>query len=118
MAYEAGNGIKLVDNTQYHYVPGRTYVGENGKLIESTGTVVKTGSYSYTSPEGKNILLNWRADENGFHAEGDHLPTPPPVPAEIAASLRTSSSGYGGSSFVRNNDGYAQAPTLVRSNYY
>lgn len=38
------------------------------------------GSYSYTSPEGKPITVTYIADELGFRAEGNHLPTPPPIP--------------------------------------
>ena len=45
------------------------------------------GSFSYTSPEGVPITLNYVADENGFHAEGAHLPTPPPIPEAIAKAL-------------------------------
>merc|ERR1712137_499409 len=35
---------------------------------------VMRGSYSYVSPEGQPITVNWVADEKGFRAEGDHLP--------------------------------------------
>lgn len=45
------------------------------------------GSYSYISPEGQHITVNYVADENGFQAAGDHLPTPPPVPKAILESL-------------------------------
>lgn len=33
-------------------------------------SVVKSGSVSYTSPEGTPITLTWVADENGFRPEG------------------------------------------------
>jgi hypothetical protein len=71
---------------------------------------VVQGSYSYTSPEGKPITVNYIADENGlylvfahlkekfklkanifskgFRAEGAHLPTPPPIPEAIQKSLQ------------------------------
>lgn len=37
-------------------------------------------SYSYYSPEGELISVTYTADENGFQPQGDHLPTPPPIP--------------------------------------
>jgi len=37
------------------------------------------GSYSYTGPDGIVYTITYIADENGFRAEGAHIPTPPPV---------------------------------------
>lgn len=48
---------------------------------------VVQGSYSYTSPEGKPITVTYIADELGFRAEGNHLPTPPPIPEVRIANL-------------------------------
>ncbi|CAG7786113.1 unnamed protein product [Allacma fusca] len=45
------------------------------------------GSYSYTSPEGTPLSVSYVADENGFQASGDHLPTPPPIPEAIQKAL-------------------------------
>ncbi|XP_039294314.1 endocuticle structural glycoprotein SgAbd-2-like, partial [Nilaparvata lugens] len=45
------------------------------------------GSYSYTAPDGTPIQVTYYADETGFHAEGAHLPVPPPIPEAIARSL-------------------------------
>lgn len=42
-----------------------------------------SGSFSYTGPDGVQYSVRYTADENGFHPEGDHLPTPPPIPPEI-----------------------------------
>jgi Insect cuticle protein len=74
-----------------------SYETANGIKAEETGTVknkgteneiiVVTGSYSFTTPEGQFIELKYTADENGFQAFGDHLPTPPPVPEAIANAL-------------------------------
>lgn len=47
------------------------------------------GASAYTSPEGVPITLEWYADEFGYHPSGAHLPTPPPIPAEIARAIAT-----------------------------
>ena len=44
-------------------------------------------SYQYYAPEGELISLKYLADENGFQPEGDHLPTPPPIP-EVKQSVQ------------------------------
>jgi len=69
-----------------------TKVEESGsqKLVgpepENIGTVAK-GSYSYTGDDNVVITVNWVADENGFQATGDHLPTPPPMPEHVVKML-------------------------------
>lgn len=54
---------------------------------EQLNAQVQQGSYTYTSPEGQIITITYTADETGFHAEGDHLPTPPPVSPEVQKGL-------------------------------
>jgi hypothetical protein len=44
-------------------------------------------SYSFTTPDGVVLTVNWVADENGFQATGDHLPTPPPMPEHVVKML-------------------------------
>ncbi|XP_034250237.1 endocuticle structural glycoprotein SgAbd-2-like [Thrips palmi] len=71
---------------------------ENGIQVQEEGTVIrpgtndestaKQGSFAYTAPDGTPIALSYVADDNGFRASGAHLPTPPPIPAEILASLQ------------------------------
>lgn len=39
-----------------------------------------SGSYQYTAPDGTPIAVQYVANENGFQAQGAHLPTPPPAP--------------------------------------
>jgi len=58
-------------------------------MIKSDSSVVRSGSYSYTAADGTPISVSWTADENGFRATGSHLPTPPPVPAELVEAIRT-----------------------------
>lgn len=54
---------------------------------EELNAQVQQGSYSYTSPEGQLISVQYTADEFGFHPTGDHLPTPPPVSPEVQKGL-------------------------------
>lgn len=55
-----------------------TQISEQGRLITTNGgweyVVAKTGSYSYISPEGIPISVDYIADENGFRAVGSFIP--------------------------------------------
>ena len=68
--YEAGNGIQ---------------VGEQGQVKnvgQKEAAVVAEGYYAFRGDDGKEYAIQYVADENGFRAAGDHLPTPPPLPLE------------------------------------
>ncbi|XP_057370565.1 larval cuticle protein 1-like [Daphnia carinata] len=75
--FESADGTKVSESGNQKKV---------GPKDEDIGTVSK-GSYSYISPEGITITVNWVADENGFQATGDHLPTPPPMPEHVVKLL-------------------------------
>ncbi|GAB0093177.1 endocuticle structural glycoprotein SgAbd-2 [Sergentomyia squamirostris] len=74
-AYETGNGIQA----------------EETGFLKNAGTEqeaqVAQGEYSYTAPDGTVIRMTYIADENGFQPQGDHLPTPPPIPPAIQRAL-------------------------------
>lgn len=51
------------------------------------GVLVQHGEYSYIAPDGTVVNVQYTADENGFRATGDHIPTAAPVSDEIQKSL-------------------------------
>lgn len=82
-------------NTFYSFeTENRISQQESGEL-RNAGTdneaVAVQGSYSYAGPDGATYTVNYIADENGFRADGAHLPTAPPVPAEILKALEQNS---------------------------
>merc|ERR1712063_152668 len=83
--------ILIVKQSQNHETENGISVSESGvqKQIgdkpEEAGTVSQ-GKFSY--PEGAvTYTITWVADENGFQATGDHLPTPPPMPEHVVKML-------------------------------
>lgn len=65
------------------------YASSNSLDIAESGvgSSYASGTYAYTSPEGQPIKLSYIADENGYQPNGDHLPTPPPIPDYILKSI-------------------------------
>ncbi|KAG8235584.1 hypothetical protein J437_LFUL015439, partial [Ladona fulva] len=74
--YETGNGIQAQESG---------YLKNAGNPETEANTV--QGSYSYTGPDGVLYTITYTADENGFRAEGAHLPTPPPLPEALARAF-------------------------------
>ncbi|KAM8719632.1 hypothetical protein ACLKA7_005807 [Drosophila subpalustris] len=62
------------------------------------GSLGVRGSYSYTGDDGQQYTVNYKADKNGFQAEGAHLPTSPSLPA-APHQHRSAASGYHGNGY-------------------
>ncbi|XP_055916331.1 uncharacterized protein LOC129949109 [Eupeodes corollae] len=69
----------------YHTENG-IYGEEKAHLHPGAGTSA-TGYYEYTGDDGELYRVNYKSDHNGFIPEGDHIPTPPPVPDAIKRAL-------------------------------
>ncbi|KAJ8718492.1 hypothetical protein PYW08_002729 [Mythimna loreyi] len=73
------------DNGYYKYeykIADGTWVGEEGYYTDPKQTeesLVKRGWYSYVGADKKTYTVSYYADKTGYHAYGDHLPTPPPA---------------------------------------
>ncbi|TKX27717.1 cuticle protein 3-like [Spodoptera litura] len=90
-AFERNAAILRQDNSNDGETYAYAYETENGISGEENGVatngVQAQGSYSYTGDDGKVYSVRYTADENGFQPQGDHLPTPHPIPEEILKAL-------------------------------
>ena len=81
---------------------GYSYETENGISQESSGelrqvgkeeVMVMRGSYSFTGSDNQVYVVDWYADETGFHPSAPHLPVAPAIPfpeqaAAVEAQIR------------------------------
>ncbi|XP_058979468.1 larval cuticle protein 4-like, partial [Musca domestica] len=58
------------------------------------------GDFSWISPEGEHVAIQYVADENGYQPSGDILPTPPPIPEAILKALE----------YIRTHPRYEEEP--------
>ncbi|XP_043472299.1 endocuticle structural glycoprotein SgAbd-4-like [Leptopilina heterotoma] len=73
--YETANGIVYEERGTLKNI------GQNDEAASVQGTA------SWPSQDGTPIRIDWQADENGAVFQGDHLPTPPPIPLLIQRAL-------------------------------
>ena len=63
--------------------PPRPEIYTRWAIVYAGNSEAVSGSYSYTGPDGQVYSISYTADETGFHPQGAHIPTPPPIPPEI-----------------------------------
>ncbi|XP_031765794.2 pupal cuticle protein 36a-like [Galleria mellonella] len=90
-AFERNAAILRQDNSNDGETYSYAYETENGIYAEESGVatngVEAQGGFSYTGDDGQVYSIRYTADQNGFVPQGDHLPTPPPIPEEILRAL-------------------------------
>lgn len=88
-----------------------------GESIRPDGT--RTGSYSYTDPDGKEISVKYTAGRDGFRiVEGDHVPKAPVSVVPLQPSSPALGSGaYGPSSHGRSSNLAKNRYTLPDNNH-
>ncbi|KAG5877061.1 hypothetical protein JTB14_014544 [Gonioctena quinquepunctata] len=74
--YETGNGISA-------HAQGQVKAGANPGETE----LEVSGSYEYTNEDGSKVQVTYIANKDGYQPQGDILPTPHPIPADIQKSL-------------------------------
>ncbi|XP_028179284.1 pupal cuticle protein 36a-like [Ostrinia furnacalis] len=94
-AFERNAAILRQDNQNDGETYSYAYETENGIYAEENGVatngVEAQGGFSYTGDDGQVYSIRYTADQNGFVPQGDHLPTPPPIPEEILKALEQNS---------------------------
>jgi len=74
-AYETENGIK------------QDVTGEM-RVVDDAQVYVMRGSYSYPGADGLNYVVDWYADETGYHPSAPHLPkSVQPITEEVRAAV-------------------------------
>lgn len=84
----------MINLTNTNFFPIFRYETENGIVAQASGYVknagsenaaqVIEGSYAYVGDDGAPVEVKYYADETGYHAVGNVVPT---IPSEIARSL-------------------------------
>nr|XP_017014529.2 LOW QUALITY PROTEIN: pupal cuticle protein Edg-78E [Drosophila takahashii] len=84
-AYITKSGVDITPEGSYNYA----YETSNGIAAQESGYggAHANGGFSWYSPEGELVQIQYVADENGYQPQGALLPTPPPIPAAILKSL-------------------------------
>lgn len=84
--------LKLEDNNSgdgtysYAYETGNGIAAQEHGDARGEGTRAQ-GGFSYTSPEGEHVQIQYTGGEEGFQATGSHIPVAPPIPEAIAKSI-------------------------------
>merc|ERR1712045_956979 len=88
-----------------------------GELREVDGTevVVMRGSYSYIGADGQEYVVDWYADETGYHPSAAHLPVSvEPNHPEVAAEEEAAAAREAAAS--SNTASYAAPPLSAYGN--
>ncbi|BFG04143.1 larval cuticle protein LCP-30 [Drosophila madeirensis] len=80
--------IRKKDKYDHAFLTENGIYGEEQAKLHHTGGTHAKGYYEYTGDDGKLYRVNYASNDGGFMPEGDHIPTPPPIPEAIARALK------------------------------
>ncbi|KOB64641.1 putative cuticle protein [Operophtera brumata] len=118
---ERNAAILRQDNSNDGETFSYAYETENGIYAEESGVVTNgveaQGGYSYTGDDGQVYSIRYTADQNGFVPQGDHIPTPPPVPEEILKALEQNARDEAAGIYDDGSGNLLQTPLSDRNTY-
>ncbi|KAH1002797.1 endocuticle structural glycoprotein SgAbd-2 [Dendroctonus ponderosae] len=94
----------------YNYESANGIVSEEAGDVRGDGTKAH-GSYSFTLPDGQHVSVSYTADENGFVAQGSHIPD---IPEAIQKALEANAAAEARGVF---DDGQWHGEGLEESQY-
>ncbi|XP_064093873.1 cuticle protein AMP1A-like [Macrobrachium nipponense] len=96
--FEAENGI--------HFAKAGSPEAENGAVIQA-------GQYSYTAPDGTEVLVKFVANENGYQPQSDLLPVAPEFPHPIPQFVLDQIAFAASEDALRARDDSREAPATA-----
>lgn len=108
-SFEAENGIKQE-------------AAGTMRLVDDTEVAVMRGSYEYIGADGATYVVDWYADETGFHPTAPHLPKSvepnhPEVAAAVRAQLAFAAEEDAAAAASRSSNSYLAPEELAGYNY-
>ncbi|CAB4060126.1 unnamed protein product [Lepeophtheirus salmonis] len=89
----SSSSVRPVVNILNEHFNAPGTIGENDfdfSFESENGIRQETGSYSYVGPDGQNYVVDWYADETGYHPSAPHLPREVSIPyPEIADAVNS-----------------------------
>ncbi|XP_042218195.1 cuticle protein AMP1A-like isoform X2 [Homarus americanus] len=85
-------------------------LSQSGSPDGPDGAVVKSGSYSYTAPDGTPVHVTFVADENGYQPQSDLLPVAPAFPHPIPQFVLDQIAFAAAEDAARGSDESAEGP--------
>ncbi|XP_034108934.1 larval cuticle protein LCP-30 isoform X1 [Drosophila albomicans] len=80
--------VRKQDKYDHAFLTENGIYGEEQAKLHHTGGTHAKGYYEYTGDDGKLYRVNYSSNDGGFMPEGEHIPTPPPIPEAIARALK------------------------------
>ncbi|XP_042218182.1 cuticle protein AM1199-like [Homarus americanus] len=120
---ESAEHVAILKDVRVHEDDGRYSVdvetgdgivlSQAGSPDGPDGAIVKSGSYSYTAPDGTPVYVKFVADENGYQPQSDLLPVAPEFPHPIPQFVLDQIAFAAAEDAARGSDESVEAPSFT-----